>query len=414
MLVCGRRWGKSKLLVLLALSEALRPRSIIWPVAPTYELTKRVYRPLVFIFRHVLPVRFAQLGMRAPRIVRDVDSSSERMFELDTGTLVQAKSAENPDSLLGEGVNFAPVDEFARVSERVIEENLLPTLLDTNGRMAGATTPRGFDYAYKCFLKGQPGTEHDPDWRSVQSPTWENTALPATVCESFQRNLSSVGYEQEIGARFTVRAGRCFGEFSRAVHASRPVPRDPMLPIRLLIDFGYRTFAMAGAQDEKSTQTTRIFEEGEWHEITTGQAIARIKEWFDWWPEIAYIDCDPAGDGTNIQTRMSDVQLFRRAFPAARIRFSTQPDHRNPENRAEWIRARIRSEAGEVRLFVDPHCTSVIRMFEQSIYPEHKEGQAQKNEPLKDGVNDHLRDAIGYGEVCQYRMGVTGAVARRA
>jgi hypothetical protein len=35
-------------------------------------------------------------------------------------------------------------------------------------------------------------------------------------------------------------------------------------------------------------------------------------------------------------------------------------------------------------------------MFQASVYPPARLGSGEKNEPVKDGVVDHVRDALGY------------------
>lgn len=400
-LVCGRRWGKSKFLRLLGCAEAIEPQTLTWVVAPTYELTKRVYRPLRFALKHILPRELARRGMRCPRIVRDVDSSSERILELSNGSVVQAKSAENPDSCLGEGVTLILPDESARMKRELWEQYLLPTLLDVDGRACLATTPQGYDWNYENFLKGQPGTGHDPEWRSIQSPTRENSTLPPQVEEVLRRNMSEYSAAQELDAQFTARTGRCFPEFSRE-HNVRHVPIEPRWPIKLAVDFGYRTFACLGVQNEPTTATLRVFADAEWHNLTTPAAIAKIKSTFPWWKLIERIDCDPAGEGTNVDTGRTQIQLLREAFPGAKVTHPRSAEARSPKIRAQWLCDRLLTCMGERRLFVDESCTGTIRMFEQSTYPEHKDGQAEKDEPLKDGINDHLRDALGYHEADEY------------
>jgi hypothetical protein len=131
------------------------------------------------------------------------------------------------------------------------------------------------------------------------------------------------------------------------------------------------------------------------------------------WSCIEMIGCDPAGDArvSSAPKGRTDVQAMREAFPAASVRYSTLPLHRSPEWRASQIRALLRNARGDVRLYVSSSCKRVIRMFENSVYPEHKEGRPEGQEPVKDGVNDHIRDALGYGLVNAHAFGQIGARA---
>ena len=58
---------------------------------------------------------------------------SERMVTLPTGGTVQVKSADNPDSLRGEGLNFVVIDECAFVKEDAWTDALRPALADRKG-----------------------------------------------------------------------------------------------------------------------------------------------------------------------------------------------------------------------------------------------------------------------------------------
>ena len=44
VLACGRRWGKTLLVVLMALAVIFQPRRRIWIVAPDYGLCEKVFR----------------------------------------------------------------------------------------------------------------------------------------------------------------------------------------------------------------------------------------------------------------------------------------------------------------------------------------------------------------------------------
>lgn len=393
LLVCGRRWGKSKFLARVLAAEALKPQGVIWSIAPTYELTKRVYRPLKFLLTHALPKKLAAVGLRPVTVRRALDSTSERIMELSNGTIVQAKSADNPEGLLGEGVTIAGIDEMARLKEETFEEYIMPTLLDTDGRMVGATTPTGFDWIHKRFALGQPGEQRDRDWLSIQSPSWENEYLPEGAVDRFRRLLAQVSFDQEIGAQFTARRGRVFGDFSRARHVMA-CPLDPALPVELGIDFGYRTFAACVLQYGSSGQV-RIPMTFEFHDIDTPHAVARLaaQPWAD---RVSFIACDPAGDGRDLQTGISDVQVVRAGFPKAHVTYSTQPKHRDPEWRAARIRDLLWSAAGQSRIVVDPRATEAVAMLEGSIYPKPTPGYGEKGQPLKGDGLDHMRDAFGY------------------
>ena len=85
----GRRFGKTKLGALMCFAVAAQ-RGRAWWVAPTFGIAQIGWRMM------------RQLAAQVPGVtIRE----SERMITLPTGGTVQIKSADNPDSLRGEGLD---------------------------------------------------------------------------------------------------------------------------------------------------------------------------------------------------------------------------------------------------------------------------------------------------------------------
>lgn len=194
---------------------------------------------------------------------------------------------------------------------------------------------------------------------------------------------------------------------------------DPTLRIAIGIDFGFRTFAATVSQWRNNPWRRYQIGEYQAHGLTTPAALkefrdevlpriipASIRErgqrrgllWSQVLAElIDQIGCDPAGDNDQSSTGMADVDDTRRMFPGVRVLFMTDPQHKDPEWRAEQIRRMILDADGQVTWFVDPtKCPLSDAAIENSIYPKHKDGTQEKRKMVKDGKTDHLRDASGY------------------
>ena len=61
------------------------------------------------------------------------------------------------------------------------------------------------------------------------------------------------------------------------------------------------------------------------------------------------------------------------------------------------VRQYMMTADGEIRLHIDHKCTGIVEDLEAYRYPEHKENSTLKNEPMKNGYNDHGTDALRYG-----------------
>ncbi|MCC6445406.1 MAG: hypothetical protein IT210_18340 [Armatimonadetes bacterium] len=197
ILACGRRWGKSQAAAAEALYAAQTPGQRIWVVAPTYQLTKRIWRE---VYGNVL----RRLKDQAAAISR-----SELCIEWKNGSLLHCRSADNPLLLVGEGIHLLILEEAARVAEIAYIESLRPTLTDTLGRLVALSTPRGRNWFHRLFLKGRSG---DPDWISWQSPTADNPHIAPSELVAARSELPDRSFRQEYGAEFVSDEGSVFPE----------------------------------------------------------------------------------------------------------------------------------------------------------------------------------------------------------
>lgn len=218
--VCGVRFGKSTLAARIAESEAMVPGARVWCVAPTYDLADKVFREVWDTF--------ALLGATE----RTGSSRSKGIIVLPGGGFVQRKSADNPDSLIGEGLDAVIVDEFARMKRSVWDRELRARLADRRGRAFLISTPNGRgNWAYEEFTRWQLATKagKPTEWWWHQAPSWENTIVfPGgehdPEIEAQRAYYDEIGlselFDQEFGAAFTAIVGRVFKKFNRKDHVA--------------------------------------------------------------------------------------------------------------------------------------------------------------------------------------------------
>ncbi len=78
-------------------------------------------------------------------------SESERLIVLPGGGEFQVKSADNPDSLRGAGLDGVVVDEAAYVKEEAWTEALRPALSDRRGWAMFISSPNGYNWFHTLF-----------------------------------------------------------------------------------------------------------------------------------------------------------------------------------------------------------------------------------------------------------------------
>ncbi len=117
--------------------------------------------------------------------------------------------------------------------------------------------------------------------------------------------------------------------------------------------------------------------------------------------KITTLYCDPAGDGTQTATGLSDVKILKdMGFPQPR--FVTNPRLRHIPNGVRIVEALLGNVRGETRLFVAAHLAKpnarrgVVKDLQNYRYPEAKDGRPISDQPLKDGLHDHTMDALRY------------------
>jgi len=111
VLAAGRRWGKTRLGVNECIDVASQGGRAWW-VSPSYKTGEVGWRPL------------RRIGNKIGAEVRKVD----RQVNLTNGGSVTVRSADDPDSLRGEGLDFIVLDECAFMQERTWSEALRPAL----------------------------------------------------------------------------------------------------------------------------------------------------------------------------------------------------------------------------------------------------------------------------------------------
>ncbi len=381
VMVCGRRFGKTTASAMEATYYASQPNKRIWLVGLSYDKADLMFRE---IWQKMVIGR-----------ANDIDRASEkeRYIRFKWGTVVEAKSADNPDSLVGEGLDLLIIDEAAKVKRKIWDMYLSPTLSDRKGKGIFITTPEGFNWIYDLYLLGQ----EDELWESHQAPSWDNHfAFPNGKSDQFllerKRNMDKEVYDQEYGAKFTSFAG-CVYPFDRELDVGN-YPYNPNFPTFCSIDFGYRMPAVGWFQ------TNRVG--GVWHitmideiihkkNVKTDELALKIKA--KPYNVLKYYG-DPAGMQAQGQSGLGDIEIFRKNG----IVVNTKRDKTSKSiaSGISHVRSFIENAQGERYFHINKKCKGIMMDLENYRYPEPKEGSDLKPEPLKDGLHDHGCDMVRY------------------
>ena len=140
---------------------------------------------------------------------------SERLVSFPNGGEIQVRSADNPDSLRGEGLDFVVFDECAFIHEDAWQEAVRPALSDRLGRALFISTPKGRNWFWRLWQRCID--DHDHEWHGWQLPTAANPYIAPAEIEAARLGLPERIFAQEFLAQFLDDAG---GVFRRVMDAA--------------------------------------------------------------------------------------------------------------------------------------------------------------------------------------------------
>ena len=259
--VCaGRRFGKSYVggheLLPYAIkakyeAEFLREKGIrrdYWIVGPQYTTAEKEFRVLWNLMRKL------QIPMDTPGSYNSTESGLMKISLWNGACIIQAKSAQHPESLVGEALSGVILAEAAKIKPIVWQQMIRPTLADFDGWSLHTSTPEGKNWFYELFNYARD-VEHE-DWESFRMPAWRNNHVYKTPTvdadvklllrlmeEHYGYSAFAIAREygltidkevlstadeltiplfnQEYGAEFTDFVGKVFKDFDEETHVTR-------------------------------------------------------------------------------------------------------------------------------------------------------------------------------------------------
>jgi hypothetical protein len=206
LVAAGRRWGKSDVAVRWILRRGMDARlasldGIIWIIYPTYKVARVAWRK----FKKLAP----------PGWVTNYTGTDLHPEAIKMGNItIEFQSGMKPETLVGEGLLAAWIDECGEIKERVWAESIRPTLMDFKAPALMTGTPKGRNWFYKMYARGweeesrgilSVGTDSAQGCRSHDNPY-----VPLDEIEDIARDLTARAYQQEILARFLSAEGAVF------------------------------------------------------------------------------------------------------------------------------------------------------------------------------------------------------------
>ncbi len=336
VLACGRRWGKTRLGAVLCL-ETAATGGVAWWVAPTYKVAAVGWRQL------------KKLAQQIPGAeVREVD----RQATLPGGGWFQVRSADDPDSLRGEGLDRVILDECAFISEGSWTDSLRPALSDRKGSALFISTPKGMNWFWRHWTKGQG---EDPEWMAWRFPSVSNPYLDPAEVEAARNDLPERTYQQEYEAIFLEESGGVFRGVSAAVDKGRKDNEPPQAGTQYLMGVDLarvEDFTVITAIDATGRQV--YFER--FNQISWERQTAAITKAATAYKAKVLIDSTGVGDPIFERLRQSDINILPYVFT-------------NASKEALIDNLAMKIEQGKVRLLDKPEQTNELLAYQYELTP---------------------------------------------
>lgn len=219
ILACGRRWGKTKVgaveFILMLMSKP--EESVGYAVAPTFKNHTRK--------------QWKEILRYCPKTLIQLDDSGKPMIDKSAHIItllgnreIQFKSADSEDSMRGESVAIAWVDEGGQIAEDRWTMELRPSLMDTKGECIFTGTPKGKNWYFALWTRGQDQTQRK-DYESWAFSSYTNPYIDSKEIDEFKRDMPELAFRQEILAEFLDDVGSVFRGIRNCIGGSLEEPQ---------------------------------------------------------------------------------------------------------------------------------------------------------------------------------------------
>jgi len=411
--VCGRRFGKSSMAARDLEPELMVPNRRYWIVGPTYDLGEKEFR---YIWQDmIVKLKFG----RDKRVKKAYNKRSGEMYmEFPWGTRLEVRSAQHPDTLVGDGLHGVIMSEAAKHKRETWEQYVRPSLADYKGWATFVTTPEGFNWLYDLWMLGMRAEKGEGVFKDFQSwcfPSWDNPYVyPEGRVDDeiklIEATTAPEWFMQEFGAQFGSFVGKIYGEFDPTLHVKKHT-FNPDWPNYIAFDWGF-TNPLAAIE----------FQVDPWDRVYVWRE--HYKSFLQLAEHLKILKNREQPPGYHLDLAYGDA-----ADPAAAITVSQQlvGCWALPEAKENWrqgvdlvknfLKARdVYDSSGELVvcdeygtpqqepwLYVDPSCMNTIREFNNyrkaDSRPEVNPREASKK------FDDHALDAIRYGLMHRFELG---------
>jgi hypothetical protein len=392
----GRRWGKT-----LMGAKEVEPQAFVknrfgaaqrgWIVGPNYTDCEKEFRVVFDTFKSLGVDRLSS------KFTNNVENGNMHITT-NWGFDLECRSAQHPESLVGEGLDFVLMVEAGRHHRRTWAQYIRPALSDKRGWSIHSGVPEGTSQEsllYHLWKRGQD--PRNAAWQSYRMPSWTNNIIfpggrnDPEILEA-EQDLTPEEFDRQYGALFVEKVGRVMQEWDDDLHVKK-LQYNPNWPLYLAIDYGYTNDWVLLFIQVDQWENAYVIREKRWKLKDTEAIAEEILQHPSLGPLVrkaVAIYPDPAApDDTAIFTRKTGIPArgntggeIKTRLAMVRKRLKPMPEHADPEDQ-------------QPSLLVDESCTMLIwEMREGYRWPEHRSEIRNESENPLDKDN-HGPEALG-------------------
>jgi len=385
IVVSGRQFGKTTLLVEEALRVAYqKPNSISWLVTKNLEMGRETF--------------WDRLKDRADDLKWDYKTNEHELtlYRKKNKSKISIKSSEKIQKLRGRTIDFAGIDEFRLMEEKIWGEIIQPALMIKKGRALFASTPNGRDGIYRLYMKGQDSINY-PNYKSWLFKSKDSPFADLEYIEECSRTMDEKTFRQEWEAGFEEAEGLVYHAFNRDFNI-RKTYLDHNLPICLSFDFNVNPMttsicqiAKGDVEKREQERIVNVLKVINTPNSNTPEQCKIIKRYLDSinFNGQIFLYGDAKGNDRNSASRNTNWEIIKLEFPNAIMRVQTK----NPlvENRVIHLNSKLCNSQEQYGIFIDPdNCKNLIRDFEEVSW------KGNDIDKKKDDSLTHNSDNLGY------------------
>jgi hypothetical protein len=244
------------------------------------------------------------------------------------------------------------MDECAFIAEQAWTEAIRPALSDRHGDALFISTPKGRNWFWRAFTRGQGD---NPEWKSWRFPSVSNPFLDAAEIEAARGDLPERVYQQEYEAIFLEDAGGVFRNVLASVDRGRTANEPPVAgrTYRLGVDLArVEDFTVLDVLDDTGRQVYHDrFNQISWErQCAAIESVAR------------QYDCTVQLDSTGVGDPIFE-ELRKRGLPVEPFVFSNASKERLIDNLA------LKLEQGQLRLMDVDAQTNELTAYQYELTP---------------------------------------------